>query len=64
MQPEVQGFVLLQVPWQAKPLASLRNWRAESVPAQRTAVTNVASNIFLRFLFILSLIFNLPGRRS
>jgi len=61
MQPVVQGFVLLQVPWQAKPLALVRNWRAESVPAQSTAVTNVASNIFLRFLFILLPHFQFAG---
>jgi hypothetical protein len=56
MQPVVQGLMLLQVPWQAaKPLA-VRNWRAETVPAQRTAVTKMASNAFLNFLFMLSLI--------
>lgn len=45
MQPLEQGCVLLQLPLQAaKPLVSVRNWRAETVPAQRTAVTIVANN--------------------
>lgn len=48
MQPVEQGCVLLQLPLQAaKPLASVRNWRAETVPTQRTAVTIVASNVDL-----------------
>jgi hypothetical protein len=48
MQPLEQGCVLLQLPLQAaKPLASVRNWRAETVPTQRTAVTIVASNVDL-----------------
>jgi hypothetical protein len=37
--------VLLQLPLHApKPLVSVRNWRAETVPAKRTAVTIVANN--------------------
>ena len=34
-----QGWMALQVPLQAKPLGSLRNWRAETVPALKTAMT-------------------------
>jgi hypothetical protein len=66
MQPLEQGCVLLQAPRQAaKPFASVRNWRAETVPAKRTAVTNVASNVFLmNFLFMLSLVSNLQDWRS
>jgi hypothetical protein len=54
MQPLEQGCVLLQLPLQAaKPLTSLRNCRAETVPAQRTAATMAASNVVLMvFLFI------------
>jgi hypothetical protein len=60
MQPLEHCSELLQAPRQAKPLASVRNWRAETVPAQRTAVTNVASNVFLKiFLFMISLVSNL-----
>jgi hypothetical protein len=66
MQPVEQGCVLLQAPLQAaKPFASDRSWRAETVPAQRTAVTKVPSNVFLmNFLLILSLVSNLQDRRS
>jgi hypothetical protein len=53
MQPVAQGCVLLQLPLQAaKPVASV-NWRAETVPAQRTAVTIVASNVDLMILFLM-----------
>jgi hypothetical protein len=47
MQPVLHGWVESQPPPQAKPLASLRNCRAESVPAQSTAAIIAASNIFL-----------------
>jgi hypothetical protein len=48
MQPVEQGCTLLQLPLQAaKPRLSVRNWRADTVPAQRTAVTMVVSNIVL-----------------
>ncbi|MCU1253735.1 MAG: hypothetical protein JWM83_34 [Candidatus Angelobacter sp.] len=65
MQPVEQGCVLLQLPLQAaKPFASDRSWRAETVPAQRTAVTKVPSNVFLmNFLLILSLVSNLQDQR-
>jgi hypothetical protein len=47
-QPLGQGFVLLHDPWQAaNPRLPFFNCRAESVPAQRTAVIIVASNVFL-----------------
>jgi hypothetical protein len=53
MQPVEQGCVLLQLPLQAaKPLASLRNCRAESVPAQRTPMTSAVKNIELTFFMI------------
>jgi hypothetical protein len=45
----------LQVVPQAKPVASLRNCRAESVPAQSTAVTMAASNVdLIVFVFMIS----------
>src|SRR5579864_166616 len=48
MQPPVQGFVALQVPRQTGSTdAWVRNWRAETVPAQSTAVKMTASNVFL-----------------
>jgi hypothetical protein len=40
MQPLGQGGLPTpQLPWQANPLLWLRNWRAETVPAQRTLIT-------------------------
>jgi hypothetical protein len=51
-----QGRVALQVPLQAKPLGSLRNCRAESVPAQRTAETIAVKSM----VFILLLMLGLP----
>jgi hypothetical protein len=54
MQPLLQGLFAPQLPPQAKPLASLRNCRAESVPAPATAVSIAASNRFLMtFLFMI-----------
>jgi hypothetical protein len=48
MQPLGQGALAPQDPRQAeKPFASVRNWRAETVPAKRTAVIIVASNVDL-----------------
>jgi hypothetical protein len=60
MQPLEQGCVALQAPRQAaKPFASARNWRAETVPAKRTAVTTVASNVgFMNFLLMIALLSN------
>jgi len=56
IQPVAQGCVLLQLPLQAaKPLVSPRNCRAESVPAQSTAVTIAASNVdLIAFAFMIS----------
>ena len=48
-----QGWVVLQVPLQAKPLGSLRSCRAETVPAQRTAMIIAANEKFwMVFLMI------------
>src|SRR5438445_12875696 len=53
MQPLEHGCVLLQLPLQAaKPLLSLRNCRAETVPAQRTPMTSAVKNIELIFFMI------------
>ncbi|HET8889277.1 MAG TPA: hypothetical protein VFQ41_10265 [Candidatus Angelobacter sp.] len=60
MQPVAQGCVLLQLPLQAaKPLASARNWRAETVPALRTLTTSAANNIDLIFFIMVLLL--VPG---
>jgi hypothetical protein len=55
-QPAVaQGWVALHVPPQVvELLAPLRNCLAETVPAQRTTATTVASNVvFISFLLML-----------
>jgi hypothetical protein len=53
----MQGWVMLQVPLHVSDvLASARNWRAETVPAQRTAVIKTASNAFF-VVFMLIIIF-------
>jgi len=59
MQPVLHGgWPTPQLPPQAKPWGSLRNWRAESVPAPRTAVSIAASNrFFKKFQFISLLLF-------
>ncbi|HET9165506.1 MAG TPA: hypothetical protein VFP11_05885 [Candidatus Angelobacter sp.] len=51
-QPEAQGRVELQVPPQAKPLESVCNWRAETVPAHRTATAMTANDRFWIFFFM------------
>jgi hypothetical protein len=49
-QPLAQGLLMPQLPPQvAKPLSPERSWRAETVPAQRTAVIIAASNVVLIF---------------
>lgn len=68
-QPAVQGWVELQLPPQvAEPFASLRNCRAETVPAQRTAVTIVENNtVFIVLCMQLSFLTTLnycPGARE
>jgi hypothetical protein len=52
-QPLVaQGWVALQVPPQVNPLAPLRNCRAETVPAHRTATAITASDRFWIFFLM------------
>jgi hypothetical protein len=59
-QPAAQGWVELQLPPQVvEPLASLRNCRAETVPAQRTPMTSAIKNIDLMFFMIAFLL--VPG---
>jgi hypothetical protein len=52
-QGVAQGRVALQVPPHVSALDSLRNCRAETVPAQRTAATNAAKNVVLIFLVMI-----------
>jgi hypothetical protein len=52
-QGVAQGRVALQVPPQVNALDSLRNCRAETVPAQRTAATNAEKNMVLVLLVII-----------
>ena len=52
-QPLVaQGCVALQVPPQVNPLTPLRNCRADTVPAQRTATAITASDRVWIFFFM------------
>lgn len=54
MQPVEQGCTLLQLPLQAaKLLPSVLNWRAETVPAHRTAVTIAARNVDLTIFLLM-----------
>src|SRR5882672_11952405 len=54
-QPLAQGLPMPQLPPQvAKPLASFRNCRAETVPAQKTPMISAAKNIDLNFFMIAS----------
>ena len=46
MQPLAHCVEEVQLPRQAKAVAPLRSWRAETVPAQRTAMTHITSNTF------------------
>jgi hypothetical protein len=60
-QPVWQGLLTPQLPPQvAEPLASLRNCRAETVPAQRTPMTSAVKNIDLIF-FMIFLLFSGPN---
>ena len=62
MQPLEHGCVLLQLPLQAaKPLLSVRNCRAETVPAQRTPMTSAVKNIDLIFFMIALLLVARPN---
>jgi hypothetical protein len=64
-QPVRQGLLTPQLPPHvAKPFASLRNCRAETVPAHRTPMTSAASNmdwIFFIIAFLLVPGSNAPG---
>jgi len=52
-QPVRQGLLTPQLPPQvAEPFASLRNCRAETVPAQSTPMTNAEKNVDLIFFMI------------
>jgi hypothetical protein len=52
-QPVWHGLLTPQLPPQvAEPFASLRNCRAETVPAQRTPMTSAVKNIELIFFMI------------
>jgi hypothetical protein len=63
MQPLAHCVEDVQLPRQAaKPLASVRNWRAETVPAQRTAVTIIARNVDLIIFLGMIAPFKLQGR--
>jgi hypothetical protein len=54
MQPVEQGCTLLQLPLQpAKPLLSVLSWRADTVPAHRTAVTIAARNVDLTIFLLM-----------
>jgi hypothetical protein len=55
-QPLAQGRVALHVPPHVvTPWTPFRNCRAETVPAQRTAVTMAASNVVLMVFFFIKL---------
>ena len=55
MQPVLQGLFAPQLPPQvAEAFASLRNCRAETVPAQRTPMTSAVKNIDFIFFMMLS----------
>jgi hypothetical protein len=61
-QPVWQGLLTPQLPPQvAEPLASLRNCRAETVPAQRTPMTSAVKNMDLIFFMIAFLLFSGPN---
>ena len=53
----------LHVPLQAKPLGSLRNCRAETVPAQSTAMAMAASEKFCIVFLMIGLTFNYKAGR-
>jgi hypothetical protein len=55
-QPRMLGHpvFLVQKPRQVVVVAACCSWRAETVPAQRTAVIIVASNVFL-IIFLLTI---------
>lgn len=54
MHAPLQGMVALHVPLQTgSKLARVRSCRAETVPAQRTAVAIAARNVFLIVLLMI-----------
>jgi len=58
-QPVAQAWVALQLPPHVVAFwAGFRNCRAETVPAQRTAVSMAASNVVLIFFVINALLFD------
>jgi hypothetical protein len=60
--PLAQGLLKPQLPPQTVKLEPDRSWRAETVPAQRTAVTIIARHVRLRFfLNMASTPFNLKN---
>ena len=64
-QPVRQGLVALHPPPQvAEPFASLRNCRAETVPAQRTPMTSAVKNTDLIFFMIAFLVSPRPNVRA
>src|SRR5260221_6834454 len=64
MQPAAQGLLAPQLPpHEARPLAFVRSCRAETVPAQRTAVTIAVSNTVLIF-FIMTTPFLMKSRMT
>jgi hypothetical protein len=58
-----QGWMALQVPLQAKPLGSLRNCRAETVPALKTAMTMVPNKKFCVVFLMIDSPFPLQDRQ-
>jgi len=57
-QPLAQGLLTPQLPPQAvNPLAPLRNCRAETVPAQRTAETIAVKNMVFILLLVVGLLY-------
>lgn len=54
-QPVAQSAVALHLPPQVAPFVWLSNWRAEMVPAHRTAATMVANSVFLEIFLNISL---------
>jgi hypothetical protein len=51
-QPLLQSVAALHLPLHVTALTSLRNWRAEAIPAHRTEAMMVVNNVVLAFLNI------------
>jgi hypothetical protein len=54
MHGPAQGLIALHVPVHVCMLALVCNWRAETVPAQRTPRSSALKNVVLIFLFMAS----------